>query len=113
MLQRQVSEFVLKEVTRFTAISDDDLDNLVCGFMQTHGNLVGFSLVAVHLKSLGYRIQRDRVRTSIARVDHDNTHIWWATVISWRTYSVPGPNSLWHEDGHHSLVTWGFVAILA
>ena len=26
-----------------------------------------------------------------------------------RKYSVPGPNSLWHADGHHSLVNWGFV----
>ena len=26
-----------------------------------------------------------------------------------RAYSVPGPNSLWHIDGHHSLVNWGFV----
>ena len=24
-------------------------------------------------------------------------------------YSVPWPNSLWHMDGHHSLVGWGFV----
>ena len=26
-----------------------------------------------------------------------------------RRYSVPGPNSLWHVDGHHSLIAWGFV----
>ena len=30
-------------------------------------------------------------------------------VVSRRAYSVPGPNSLWHIDGHHSLVNWGFV----
>ena len=108
-LQRRVSEFGLKEVTGFTAISDNDLDHLVRAFMQTHGTLVGYSLVAGHLRSLGYRIQRDRVRTSIARVDPSNSYIRWATVISRRTYSVPGPNSLWHQDGHHSLVTWGFV----
>jgi len=22
---------------------------------------------------------------------------------------VPWPNSLWHIDGHHSLIRWGFV----
>ena len=32
-----------------------------------------------------------------------------AIIISRRAYSVPGPNSLWHIDGHHSLVRWGFV----
>ena len=33
----------------------------------------------------------------------------YATVITRRTYSVPGPNSLWHIDGHHSLINWGLV----
>ncbi|RXW17274.1 hypothetical protein EST38_g8582 [Candolleomyces aberdarensis] len=26
-----------------------------------------------------------------------------------RTYSVPGPNSLWHHDGQHRLIRWGIV----
>ena len=30
-------------------------------------------------------------------------------MVSRRAYSVPGPNSLWHIDGHHSLITSGFV----
>ena len=25
------------------------------------------------------------------------------------TNSVPWPNSLWHIDGHHSPIRWGFV----
>ena len=29
--------------------------------------------------------------------------------VSRRKYSVAGPNSLWHLDSHHSLITWGFV----
>ncbi|XP_068736571.1 uncharacterized protein [Montipora capricornis] len=48
-------------------------------------------------------------RESIARVDPGNSRIRWAVVISRTAYSVAGPNSLWHIDGHHSLVTWGFV----
>lgn len=38
-----------------------------------------------------------------------NTAIRWAGVISRRVYSVPWPNSLWHMDGHHLLIRWGFV----
>ena len=30
-------------------------------------------------------------------------------VIRCRTYSVPGPNALWHIDGHHSLIRWRMV----
>ena len=30
-------------------------------------------------------------------------------VVSRRTYQVPWPNSLWHLDGHHSLIRWKIV----
>ena len=29
--------------------------------------------------------------------------------MSRRVYFVPWPNSLWHLDGHHSLIRWGFI----
>lgn len=38
-----------------------------------------------------------------------NSQLRWATIITRRTYSVPWPNSLWHMDGNHSLIRWGFV----
>ncbi len=56
---------------------------------------------------MGLRDQRDRIRKSIACIDPVNSRIQWAA--SQRTYSVAGPNSLWHIKGHHSLVAWGFV----
>lgn len=54
-------------------------------------------------------MQRSRVRAAINRVDPENSALRWATVITRRVYSVPWPNSLWHIDGHHSLIRWGFV----
>ena len=55
-------------------------------------------------------VQRDRIlRASIARVDPENSRIRRAVVVPRRSYSVPGPNSLWHIDGHHDLVSWEFV----
>lgn len=108
-LQWRVAEDGLQEVTGFSPLSDEQLDNTVRQFMRTHGNLVGYSLMSGHLRSLSLRVQRDRIRASIARVDPENSRICWAVVVSRRTYSVPGPNSLWHIDGHHSLVLWGFV----
>nr|XP_029132269.1 uncharacterized protein LOC114919795 [Labrus bergylta]XP_029132270.1 uncharacterized protein LOC114919795 [Labrus bergylta]XP_029132271.1 uncharacterized protein LOC114919795 [Labrus bergylta] len=33
----------------------------------------------------------------------------WLHVTRRRQYSVPGPNSLWHIDGHHKLIRWRFV----
>ena len=61
------------------------------------------------LKSINLRIQRRRIRESLARIDPGSVRLRWAVVVSRRSYSVAGPNSLWHIDGHHSLVNWGFV----
>ena len=30
-------------------------------------------------------------------------------VVNRRHYNVPGPRSLWHLDGNHNLIRWGFV----
>ena len=59
--------------------------------MSDHGTLVGYSLMSGHLRSLGLRVQRDRIRESIGRVDPGNSRIRWAVVISRRAYSVAGP----------------------
>ena len=49
------------------------------------------------------------MRESLTRVDPVNTALRWGIVVSRRKYSVPWPNSLWHLDGHHSLIRWGLV----
>lgn len=108
-IRRRVIEYGIQEITGYSNISDEELDIIVREFSGQHGSLVGCSIVNGHLRSLGLRLQRQRVRESLARVDPTNTHIRWAIVVSRRAYSVPGPNSLWHIDGHHSLITWGFV----
>ena len=38
-----------------------------------------------------------------------NNALRWEIVVFRRQYSVPWPNSLWHLDGHHSLIRWGLV----
>ena len=98
-IRRRVVEYGLHE----------QIDFYVKQFIEEHGNLVGCSMVQGFLKSPGFRLQRRRVRASISRVDPHNSRIRWAIVVSRRAYSVQGPNSLWHIDGHHSLVNWGFV----
>ena len=54
-------------------------------------------------------VQRRRIRESMARVDPRNTVLRWGITISRRIYRVPWPNSLWHLDGHHSLIRWKLV----
>ena len=108
-IQRRVAEFGLEHLSKFDEISDDELDNKVGNFLQEHGCFVGSSMICGHFRSQGIRIQRDRIRKSLARIDPRNARIRSAITISRRAYCVPGPNSLWHIVGHHSLVSWGFV----
>ncbi len=106
---RRVQELNLVTRTGCSDIEDNQLDIIVRAFMNIQGSLVGYSMVQGHLRNMGIKVQRDRIRASIKRVDPRNSRLRWATVVSRRSYSVAGPNSLWHIDGHHSLITWGFV----
>lgn len=78
-------------------------------FLREHGNFVCSSLVYGHLELNGIHVQQMRVRESIRTVDPENARIRWALLVTRRAYIVRGPNSLWHLDGHHSLITWKFV----
>lgn len=58
---------------------------------------------------MGLYVQVERVRMSLQRIDPFTAGLRWHAVVHRRTYSVPGPNALWHIDGHHSLIRWGMV----
>lgn len=108
-IKRRVVEFSLEEITGVTDMANERLDGLVGQFMQEHGTVVQCSIINGYLRSLRIWIQRHWLRSSIARVDPINFRLSWPVVVSRRVHSFPGPNSLWHIDGHHSLVNWGFI----
>jgi len=62
-----------------------------------------------YFRSLGFHVQRSRIREALNIVDPHNSVLRWGTVVSRRKYFVKWPNSLWHIDGHHSLIRWKFV----
>lgn len=43
------------------------------------------------------------------RIDPLKRMVWWQQVVLRRSYSVKRSNSLWHIDGHHSLIRWRMV----
>lgn len=66
------------------------------------------------LETQGVCVARYRLRESMHRVDPEHSSLRWHgsirhRSIRHRTYYVPGPNSLWHIDSHHSLVRWRLV----
>lgn len=107
-IRRRVTEYGL-DCGRWSDIDDAELDTIIRGYISRHGVTTGQTYIIGHIRSLGHLVQRDRVRAAINRVDPTNTALRWAAVITRRVYSVPWPNSLWHIDGHHSLIRWGFV----
>lgn len=108
-IMRRVQQYNLGHLNRFTSISDDQIDEIIRNYMLRHGSTTGESYLIGHFRALGYHVQRRRIRSSINRVDPQNVAIRWGALVSRRVYFVPWPNSLWHIDGHHSLIRWGFV----
>ena len=91
-INRRVADHGLQDAGKFSEITDAELDHLTQDYISRHGPTIGQSYLIGQLRSLGLRVQRDRVRSSLTRVDPDNTALRWASVISRRVYSVPWPN---------------------
>ena len=67
-VRRRVIQFELEDNLLFFDIPDTVLDDMTKEFVSTHPNSGARSL-AGFLRSMGYRIQRQRVRESLQRVD--------------------------------------------
>ncbi|KAK1220201.1 hypothetical protein PQX77_017052 [Marasmius sp. AFHP31] len=94
---------------RFSRISNRELDKIVREYRMEHPGS-GLSYLQGHLRSHhGLRLQRHRILGSIARVDGLGVILRRNQGIRRRKYKVSRPNALWHIDGHHKLILWGFV----
>ena len=105
---RRLKEAGTNLISRYSEISDNDLDALVYDIRQRHPHS-GQNLIQGHLVSMNIHVQRHRIRSALHRVDPLGALLRRHQPITRRHYNVPGPNSLWHVDGHHSLIRWGFV----
>ena len=93
---------------RYTDISDPDLGAVIHDLVTSYP-ISGLTILFGHVRILGIRVQRERFRLSMIRVDPINVSMRRMRVIRRRICSVPGPNALWHIDGHHSLIRWRMV----
>ena len=69
----------------------------------------GEKTISDGLQSNGFRIQRERVRESLRRVDPSGLASRCRNVLRRRVYHVSSSNALWHVDGYHKLIRWKFV----
>ncbi len=77
-------------------------------FVRAYPNSGGRSL-AGFLRGLKLKVQRQRVRDSLVRVDPRGVHARFRHVLHRRVFNVSSPNSLWHIDGYHKLIKWRIV----
>ena len=89
-------------------ISDEDLDKLVAMFAEGHPQR-GERMLEAYLGSIDCKVQRERLRNSIKRVDPDGLLVRKSKRIRRRVYHVPGPHHYWHMDGNHKLNKFNMV----
>ena len=106
---RRIRQLNLEHLSEFSNLSDVKLDQIIGDYTSRQGRTTGQVLIMRHLHSLGIRVQRTRVRNSMARIDPANSALRWRAAICRRRYQVPWADSLWHLDGHHSLIRWCLV----
>jgi len=103
-LWRKLKEMNIK-IVKFTDISDQNLVIAIRDMYQNHPHC-GISMMHGHLRARGIFVSHKRVRNTLREVDPASSVLRWGLMARRRKYSVPGPNSLWHIDGHHALVRW-------
>ncbi|KAF5334704.1 hypothetical protein D9758_017251 [Tetrapyrgos nigripes] len=91
-------------------ISDRQLDDVVKTFQQKKPRS-GEQYLTGYLRRSGLKVQRQRIRESVRRVDKlgHALRLQQKRKIERVPYMVSRPNALWHIDGHHKLILWGIV----
>lgn len=92
----------------FDTLSDDELDQLTREYKIKKPNS-GLRYLRGHFRRHSVRVQKERARLSLKRVDALGQALRTRLSIRRRRYAVPRPNYLWHCDGHHKLIWWGIV----
>ena len=106
-IQRRQREYRIRS-SDFSTLSDAELDELVGSVILLHPQC-GERSVTGYLRSQGHRIQRERIRQCIRRIDPFGVELRARGVLHRRRYHVEAPNSLWHLDGYHKLIRWNIV----
>lgn len=89
--------------------TESHLEDLIRDYVRSHPN-GRYEEVKAYLRTRQPTVivKRSRIRTKVASIDPKVVASRWSAVAQRRTYSVKSPNSLWHIDGHHSLVRYVF-----
>lgn len=102
-IKRRMREYNISITDRRTAISDDDLDNIVRCIHRDFPN-AGYRRVLSQLVLRNINVPQMRVRECMQRVDPEGVAMRWLSLTPRAVYCVSGPLALWHIDGNHKLI---------
>jgi hypothetical protein len=105
-LYKYMDEFGIE--SKYSSITDEELDKIAKEVQQSRPE-TGRRYLAGHLSSAGIKVQMERIRQSLARIDPIGQAIRNKETVQRRDYRMPRPNAMWHIDGHHKLIRWGIV----
>lgn len=92
----------------FSRIDDNGLDQVLCEIIKDFP-FSGEGILAQILKQKGIRVQRQRLRDSLHRIDNSGVRERKKGRLRRRVYNVQGPNHLWHVDTNHKLIRWHLI----
>ena len=93
----------------YSTIDDSQLDEPVRDASNEHPG-IGIRMLNGYLKNKGFRIQRERIRSSLLRIDPIGLVERWRRTVKRRCYNVKYPLSLWHIDGNHKLIRYSLIS---
>ncbi|XP_051805331.1 uncharacterized protein LOC127534365 isoform X1 [Acanthochromis polyacanthus] len=107
---RRMAESDLSVRALYSSMTDEELDQCVREIKSRQPNS-GYRMMKALLQARGLRVQYDRVRASMHRVDTTGviSRMLHVGCIARRTYSVPGPQSLMHIDTNHKLIRYNII----
>ena len=105
-VRRRMNECGLRMRELYSDMTDVELDRLITVIHFNYPNS-GYRMMQGHLLRLGHRVQQERVRSAMIRMDPEGILSRWRQTVHRRQYSVPSSNSLWHVDGNHRLIRYG------
>ncbi|MEQ2249964.1 hypothetical protein ILYODFUR_034959, partial [Ilyodon furcidens] len=103
-------ELGLSTRSSFSRLSDSELDIAVRSIKHRLPN-AGYRMIKGCLQADGHRVQWDRVKESMLRVNAAGVlqRMMQLGCIVRRTYSVPHPLSLVHLDTNHKLIRYNII----
>ena len=103
-IERRMQQYGIRLRERYSTINDHDLNELISTLAYNNPNLGERSIDGI-LRSSGIIVQRQRIRDALWSADPEGVLLRLRRSLHRREYDVKAPNSLWHIDGYHKLVS--------